>query len=84
MADLSLVRAGQEVSVKGFASPRQPNMVQASEVKIKLPDAPDADKAQKTEKAEKKEAAAKPDAKKSEKDPKKDKGEGLPEPGDSK
>ena len=84
MADLSLVRAGQEVSVKGFASPRQPNMVQASKVKIKLPDAPDADKAQKTEKAEKKEAAAKPDAKKSEKDPKKDKGEGLPEPGDSK
>ncbi len=80
MADLSLARPGQEVSIKGYASPRQPNMVQATEVKIKLPDVPDADK---PEKADKKEAA-KPEAKKAEKGPKKDKDEGLPEPGDSK
>jgi hypothetical protein len=81
MADLSLVRPGQEVSVKGVASARQTNMrqanlVQATEVTIKLPDVPDADK------ADKKEPPAKPDAKKAAKADKKDKDEGLPEPAD--
>ena len=81
MADLSLVRPGQEVSVKGVASARQTNMrqanlVQATEVTIKLPDVPDADK------ADEKEPPAKPDAKKAAKADKKDKDEGLPEPAD--
>lgn len=84
MADLSLVRPGQEVSVKGVAAARQTNMrqanlVQATEVTIKLPDVPDADKA---DKADKKEPPAKPDAKKAAKAAKKDKDEGLPEPAD--
>ena len=84
MADLSLARPGQEVSIKGAASPRQPNMVQATEVTIKLPEVADADKADKGDKADKKEPAAKPEAKKAAKAAKKDKDEGLPEPGDSK
>jgi hypothetical protein len=85
MADLSLVRPGQEVSVKGDASARQStnvrqaNLVQATEVTIKLPDVPDADKA---DKADKKERPAKPEAKKAAKADKKDKDEGLPEPAD--
>ena len=73
-ADLSLVRVGQDVSVKGFASPRQPSMIQAAEVKIKLPEPKGGDK---------KEPAAKPeakDAKKAAKPAKKAEGEGLPEP----
>jgi hypothetical protein len=78
MADLSLARLGQDISIKGVASPRQPNMVQATEVTIKLPEVADADK------ADKKEPPAKPEAKKAAKAPKKDKDEGLPEPGDSK
>jgi hypothetical protein len=78
MADLSLARPGQEVTIKGAAPPRQPNMVQATEVTIKLPEVADADKAGKDAKA------AKPEPKKAAKAPKKDKDEGLPEPGDSK
>ena len=74
MADLSLARPGQEVSIKGYASPRQPNMVQATEVKIKLPDVPDADK---PEKADKKEAA-KPEAKRRKKVPKRTRTKGCP------
>jgi hypothetical protein len=87
MADMSLVRPGQEVSVKGIASPRQPNMIQATEVMVKLPEVPQADQPEKADKAdkagkhEKKEPPAKPAAKKGAKAPKKDKDEGLPEPG---
>ena len=83
MADFSLVRLGMEVSVKGIASTRQPNMVQATEVTVKLPDLPDAaqpEKADKPEKTSKKQPSAKSAAKKSEKASKKDKDEGLPEP----
>ena len=86
MADLSLARPGQEVSVKGIASarqtnPRQANMVQATDVTIKLPDVPDADKAEKADNADKKERPAKPPAKKAAKAAQKDKDDGLPEPG---
>ena len=76
-ADLTLVRVGQDVSVKGFASPRQPTMIQATEVKIKLPEPKDAEKAEKKEPATKSDAK---DAKKAAKPAKKDDGEGLPEP----
>jgi hypothetical protein len=72
MTDLSLARPGQEMSVKGFVSPRQPNIVQAAEVKVKLPEVQAADK---------KDPAVKPAAKKPAKQPKKDKDEGLPDAG---
>jgi len=72
MADLSLARPGHEISVKGFVSPRQPGMIQAAEVKVKLPE---------PQVAEKKEPAVKPEAKKPAKRSKKDQAEGLPEPG---
>ena len=71
MADLSLARPGHEISVKGFVSPRQPGMIQAAEVTVKLPE-PQA--------AEKKEPAAKSEAEKPAKRSKKDDGGGLPEP----
>jgi len=73
VADLSLARPGLEVSVKGFVSPRQPGIIQAAEVKVKLPEPQVADK------ADKKEPAVKPEAKKPAKRSKKDQGEGLPE-----
>jgi len=78
MADLSLARVGQEVSVKGFVSPRQPGIIQAAEVRIKLPEPQGGEKA---DKSDKKEPAVKPDAKKPARPSKKDQGEGLPEPG---
>jgi hypothetical protein len=77
MADFSLVRPGLEVSVKGAASPRQPTMIQASEVTVKLPEIADADK---VDKADKKEPPARPAPKKAGKAAKKAKDEGLPEP----
>jgi hypothetical protein len=84
LADIRFAQVGQDVSVRGFASSRQPGMIQASEIKIKLPEVPAADKA---EKRLKKESAAKSDAKKSakrsKKDKEKDKEEGLPEPADA-
>ncbi len=86
MADMSLVRRGQEVSVKGIRSPRQPNMIEALEVTVKLPEAPDADKPEKAgkvdkaEKVDRKHPPAKPAAKKPARAPKRDKDEGLPEP----
>jgi hypothetical protein len=73
VADLTLARPGQEISVKGYVSPRQPGTIQAAEVKIKLPEA------EGSEKVEKKEPP-KVEAKKAAKRPNKDQGEGLPEP----
>ena len=84
MADLSLARVGQEVTIKGAFSPRQPNMVQAAEVTIKLPEVADADKADKDAKAGKKDSSAQSETKKTAKARSKDKDEGLPEPTDSK
>jgi hypothetical protein len=53
-------------------------MIQASEIRVKLPEAAGGDKA---DKADKKEPPAKPDAKKAAKPPTKDDAGGLPEPG---
>jgi hypothetical protein len=83
MADFSLVRRGMEVTVRGIANVRQPNMVQATEVTIKLPELPDVappENADKPEKTVKRQPSAKSPAKKSGKASKKGKDEGLPEP----
>jgi hypothetical protein len=62
MSDFSLVSRGNEVSVKGFAVPGRPGMMQAAEVRVKLPE-PQTDDQQ--------EPAGRPEAKKSPKHAKK-------------
>jgi hypothetical protein len=73
VSDISLARPGQDISVKGYVSPRQPGTIQAAEVRIKLPEAEGGDKAERKD-------PPKIEAKKVGKRPTKDQGEGLPEP----
>ena len=71
MADFTLVGRGNEVSVKGYVVPGRSGMMQAAEIRVRLPE-PQA--------GENPEPAVRPEAKKSAKRPKKDKDESLPEP----